>query len=88
MTGWLNEIKTSVHTVVYDLLAVDAIFLLQIRVETRFDVIHYRLPAAKMIRQARDENMVNMPLIIIYKVSESRGVDDSQPKANAVFLDI
>jgi len=45
MSRRLNEIQTRVDTVVYDLHAVDAIFLLQIRIKPRFNVLYDGLPA-------------------------------------------
>lgn len=45
VTGGLYEIQASMYTVIHNLLPVDAILLLQIRVKTRFDVVYNWLPA-------------------------------------------
>lgn len=39
MTGGLNKVEAGMHAVVHDLLAVDTVLLLQVRVKTRLDVI-------------------------------------------------
>ena len=45
VTGRLDEVQTGVNTVVNDFLPVDAVLLLEIRVETRLNVLHDGLPA-------------------------------------------
>ena len=45
MTGGLNEVETGVNAVVNDFLPVDAVLLLEIRVETRLNILHDGLPA-------------------------------------------
>ena len=45
MTGRLDEVQTGVNAVVNDFLSVDAVLLLEIRVETRLNVLHDGLPA-------------------------------------------
>lgn len=47
VTGRLDEIQTSMNSVVYDFLPIDAVLLFQIRVEPRLNVIHDRLPTIK-----------------------------------------
>jgi hypothetical protein len=44
VSSGLNEVKTSVYTIVDDFHTVDAIFLLQIRIKPRLDILHDRLP--------------------------------------------
>ena len=46
VTGRLDEVQTGVNAVVNDFLPVDAVLLLEIRVETRLNVLHDGLPAA------------------------------------------
>ena len=41
----MDEVKTSVDPVINDLLPVDTVFLLQIRIEAGLDAVHDRLPA-------------------------------------------
>lgn len=50
MTGGLDEVDAGVHTVVNNLLTVNPVFLLEVRVETRFNVIENRLPAIQRVR--------------------------------------
>ena len=45
VTGRLDEVQTGVNAVVNDFLPVDAVLLLEIRVETRLNVLHDGLPA-------------------------------------------
>jgi len=46
VTSWLDEVQTSVDAIIRDLLSVDAVFLLQIRVESGFDVLNDGLPTS------------------------------------------
>lgn len=46
----LDEVEASVNTVVNNFLPVDAVLLLQVRVETRFNILNNRLPATQQIR--------------------------------------
>lgn len=46
----LDEVEASVNTVVNNFLPVDAVLLLQVRVETRFNILDNRLPATQQIR--------------------------------------
>ena len=45
VTGGLDEVETGVDAVVNDFLAVDPVLLLQVRVETRLNVLNDGLPA-------------------------------------------
>ena len=45
MTSGLDEVETSVNAVVDDLLPVDTILLVKVRIEPRLDVIDNGLPA-------------------------------------------
>lgn len=45
MTSRLDEIETGVDAIVNNLLPVDAVLLLEVRVETSLNVLHDRLPA-------------------------------------------
>ena len=58
VTGRLDEVQTGVNAVVNDFLPVDAVLLLEIRVETRLNVLHDGLPATDAVsqRSTRDEN--------------------------------
>jgi hypothetical protein len=48
MTGWLNEVEARVYTVVHDLLPIDTVFLFEICVITRFDVLYDRFPTCNV----------------------------------------
>jgi hypothetical protein len=45
MPSWLDKVDTRVHTIVGQLVAVDAVLLFQIGVEASFDIVNDRLPA-------------------------------------------
>ena len=45
MASWLDKVQAGVHAIVDNLLTVDAVLLLQIRIETGFDIFDNRLPA-------------------------------------------
>lgn len=47
VTGRLNKVDAGVDTVVLELVAVDAVLLLEVVVETRLDVVNDGLPAAE-----------------------------------------
>ena len=55
---WLDEVQASMDTVIHDFLPVDPVLLLEIRVETRLNVLHDGLPATDAVsqRSTRDEN--------------------------------
>lgn len=46
MSSWLDEVKTSMYTVVNNFHTVNAIFLFQIRIKPRLDILNNGLPAA------------------------------------------
>ena len=48
VTGRLDEVETGVNTVVNNFLPVDTVLLLEVRVETRLNVLHDGLPADAM----------------------------------------
>jgi hypothetical protein len=60
------------NTVINHLHPVDPVLLLQVRVESRLDVVEDRLPA----------------LLVVDKVSVSRRVYDRQTQADSILLDV
>lgn len=44
MSSGLDEVKTSMNTVVNDFHTINAIFLFQIRIKPRLDILHNGLP--------------------------------------------
>ena len=53
VTSRLDKVEAGVDTVVNDLLAVDATLLLEVRIESRLDIVEDGLPAAgDMVRTA------------------------------------
>lgn len=72
MTGRVNEVNTSMDTVVDDVTTIDLVFGLEVSVEARFDVIDNRTPR----------------LVIVDKVTKTRRVDDRQLEANAILFNI
>ena len=45
VASWLNKVQTSMDAVVHNLLSVDAVLLLQIRVESSLDILDDGFPA-------------------------------------------
>ena len=72
MSGRLNKVDTGVDSVVNNVHSVNLVLGFQIGVETLLNVINDWAPG----------------LIIIDKVSESRGIDNSEAKTNAILLNI
>lgn len=65
VTSRLDEVKAGVYPIVDDLLAVDAIFLLEVRVEARLDVFDDRPPTAEDVELI----LVEMPGPIVPNLS-------------------
>lgn len=72
MAGGLNEVNTSVDTIVNNVDAVDFVLSLEVCVETLFDVFDNRIPR----------------LVIVDKITKAWSVDHSQAKADTVLVDI
>ena len=68
----LDKVKAGMDAVVDELVAVDAVLLLEIGVEASLDVVQDRLPAGR----------------VVDKVSEARCVDDSQLQADSALLNV
>jgi hypothetical protein len=62
VTSWLNEVDTSVDAVVHNVHAVDLVLGVQVCIEALLDVLNNWAPG----------------VVIVDKVSETRGVDHSQ----------
>jgi hypothetical protein len=72
VTGGLDEVHASVDAVIDNVHAINLVLRIEIRNEASLDVIHDGAPR----------------LVIVDKVTETRGVDDSQAQTNTVLLDI
>lgn len=72
MASWLDEIHACMYTVVHNIDAVDLVLGVKIGIKALFNILDYRAPG----------------YVIVDKVTETRSVDDSQSKTNAVFFDI
>lgn len=92
MTSRLDEVQACMDAIVHDFLSVDAVFLFQIRVETGFNVLDNRFPArmeyVRVRREMISEKKVDLPVIIVDKVTETGGVDDSKAKTNTILLNV
>ena len=53
VTSGLYKVQTSMYTIVYNLLSVDAVFLFQVRVKARLNIVNDRLPAESWIVSER-----------------------------------
>ena len=49
MPSGLKEVQASMHTVIHNLLAVNAVLLLKISIETRFNVLYDGFPAVRRV---------------------------------------
>ena len=72
MAGRLNEVNTSMDAVVNNVHAVDLVLGFQVGIETLLDIFDNRSPR----------------VIVVNKVTKSRGIHNSQTKANSVFFNI
>jgi hypothetical protein len=87
MTSRLNEVDASMNTIVDQLGPVDAILLLQIRIETRLNVVYDGLPAAAINYQL-STCASNSPILIVNIVAESRSVHNGQLQPHTILLNI
>lgn len=72
MSCRLDEIYTCVYTVIHDVHAVDLVFGVEIGIEARFDVLDDWAPR----------------IIIVDKVTESRGIHHGQTQADAILFNV
>lgn len=72
VASWLEEVDASVDAVVDDVHAVDLVLGIEVGVEALLDVIDDWSPG----------------LVVVDEVSESRGINNSQAKTDAVLLNI
>ena len=72
VASWLEEVDASVDAVVNDVHAVDLVLGIEVGVEALLDVIDDWSPG----------------LVVVDEVSESRGINNSQAKTDAVLLNI
>ena len=81
-------------TVVDDLLAVDATLLLEVRIESRLDVVEDGLPATQMAqleplsRSHKRPVHADVPLIVVDEVTKTGGINNSQAESHTVLFDI
>lgn len=83
MTGGLDKVETGVHSIVDQLSTIDPVFLLEVSVESRLDVVDDGLPAVGTSQLAREEvaerrRITHAPVIVIDKVTKPWRVNDSQ----------
>ena len=76
--------------VIHNFLAVDSVFLLQIRVKPSFDVLNDGPPAVQTYQHVMRRLRVGdtVPFIVVDKVAETGRVNDRQTKADAALLDV
>jgi hypothetical protein len=72
VTGWLDEIDACVDAVVYNVHAVDLILGIEVCVEALLNVLHNGAPRS----------------IVVDKVAEPRGINDSQAQTHAVLFNV
>jgi len=72
MSSWLNEVHTGMNSVVNNVHSVDFVLGIEVGIKTLLDVVHNWSPR----------------LVIVDEVTKTRGIDNSQPEAYAILLDI
>ena len=72
MASWLNKVHTGVNSVVNDVHSVDLVLGIQVGIEALLDVVYNWSPG----------------LIVVDKVTESGGINNSQTQTNTVLLNI
>ena len=72
VAGGLDEVDTGVDTVVNNVRTVDLVFSLQVGIVSLLNVLYDRAPR----------------IVVVHEITESRGVNHGQAKANAVLFNI
>jgi hypothetical protein len=72
MAGGLDEVDTCVNSVIHDVHSVDLVLGIKVGVKTLLNVIHNWSPR----------------LIIVDKITEARGINNSQTQTNAILFNI
>lgn len=72
MSSWLDEVDTGMNSVVNNVHSVDLVLGIKISIEALLDVVHDWSPG----------------LVVVDEITKAWSVDDSQPQAHAVFLNI
>ena len=68
----LDKVHTGVDTVVDDVYAIDLVLGIKVGIETLLDIVDNRAPR----------------LIVVDKVSETRGIDDSETQTDPVLFEL
>ena len=77
MTRRLHEVQAGMDTVVDNFLTVDLVLVFQILVESRFDVLNNWSPTGDRFRGKLGRGGTRRePLIVVYKVTETRGINN------------
>lgn len=90
MTSGLDKVQAGVHTIVDNLLPVHAVFLLQIRVKTRLDVLNDRFPAIQLFSTRIHwwERWTNTHLSSLLTKSPKPGVSTTVKRSRTPFSSI
>jgi hypothetical protein len=94
VTSGLDKVEAGVDTIVDNFLTVDAVLLLEVGIEPRLDVLEDGLPATQMARSEPPSPVptastpVDTPLIVVDKVTETGGIDDSQAESHTGLLNV
>jgi hypothetical protein len=82
----LDEIDTSVNTVINQFQPVDPVFLLKVGVKSSINVVDNGFPAGSSALGA--EGPKSSPLIVIDEITKSGSINDRQLQSNASLLNI
>ena len=75
--------------VVDDFGPVDAVFLLQIRIEAGLDILNYGFPAGDVSEESQTSTGEKSgPIVVVDEVAEPRGIDDCEMETNTILLDV
>ena len=88
MTGRLDKVDTSVNTVIDQFEPVDSVLLLEVGIESCIDIVDNGFPAGLSASPLLRLGGESLPLVVVYEITESRGIDHRQFQPHTSFLDI
>jgi hypothetical protein len=86
VTSRLDEIDTSVNTVINQFQPVDPVLLLEVGVESSINVVDNGLPAGSSALS--DRGAGSSPFIVINEITKAGSIDHRQLQSNASLLNI
>ena len=87
VTGSLNKVEAGMNAVIHNLLTIDAILLLQVRIKARLDVVEDGSPTA-VCQEGICGCKIIVPVVVVDKVAKTGGIDDCQVKTDTVLFNV